>query len=367
MLSEVNLMFLKKGAALLAIGVLGIMLVAGCRTPELEGGIVHLNAGRFDEAIKQFEIALQNDPNNPEIYLYLAKAYANKKDFNQANIELNTAQEKDTGGKFAKKIAGAREEIWYKVYDDFALVEFGQKNFAQALEYFQLCIQLDPAKKESFFGAGATATLLSQDKNAEVAALEDQMKNPELTAEQVEQLKSQVSALDEEITKLHLLAVDMYEKALAMDPESLDYMTDLSSAYLDAGMLDKAAALLEKLVAKNPTNPDIFYKVARSHHLAIAEDKDNATLHLQKAKEYYQKTIDLDPTYSDAMYYLGTLYMDNDQDYANAVKYFEDYIKLVPEDKVAWARLAQCYGKLGEEEKAIEAAKKLDELEKAGK
>jgi len=359
-------MFLKKGASLLAIVVLGIIVIAGCRTPEFEGGIVHLNAGRFDEAIKDFEIALQSDPNNSEIYLYLAKAYANKKDFAQANTELNTAQEKDTTGKYAQKIAGAREEVWYKVYNDFALVEFEQKNFDKALEYFQLCTQLDPSKKESFFGTGATCTLLAQNKNVEAASLEERTKNPELTAEQIDQLKSQISALDEEIKELNLLAVDMYEAALAKDPENLDYLTDLSSAYLDAGMLDKAAVLLEKLVTKNPDNPDIFYKVARSHHLAISTDPENASLHLQKAKEYYQKTIDLDPTYSDALYYLGTLYMDNDLDYANAVKCFEEYVKIVPEDKVAWARLAQCYGKLGEKEKAIEAAKKLDELEKAG-
>lgn len=188
-------MFLKKGASLLAIGILGIMVMVGCRAPEFEGGIVHLNAGRFDEAIKNFEIALQSEPNNSEIYLYLAKAYANKKDFVQANAELNTAQEKDTTGKYAQKIAGAREEVWYKVYNDFALTEFGQKNFDKALEYFQLCTQLDPSKKESFFGAGATCTLLAQNKNVEAAGLEEQMKNPELTAEQIDQLKSQISAL----------------------------------------------------------------------------------------------------------------------------------------------------------------------------
>lgn len=347
-------MYLRRGARLFVGGLLIMLAVAGCKAPEFEGGVVHLNAGRFDEAIAHFELALKDDPTNPEIHLYMVKAYVNKSDFDNALEHLNIAEEKDVSAKMSDKIADAREDAWFRVYNDFALFEFESGDLGKALEYFQLCSKLDPSKKESYFGAGASATLLSQEKNIEAANLEEQMKDPQLTEEEVAELQAQVDALDEEIDELHLVAIDSFKQALLRDPENVEYLTNLSSAYLDAGMMEEASLILEQLLTKNPDNPEITYKVARSHHL-VGE--------LESAKGFYTQTLEMDPEHSDALYYIGCIYMDNDLDYNSAIPHFEKYVVIIPDDIVAWARLVQAYGKIGETEKALEASKKIEELE----
>lgn len=295
---------------------LSLILFISCKTPELAGGIIALNAGRFDEALKYFNEAKEKQPNNPEVYIYLAKAYANKQKWNEAIEALNQGEGKNP--KFDKQIQLAKEELWIKIYNDFAIPAFAEKDYEKAIEYFLLCTRADPSKAEAFNSLGLCYGLIAKPEEA-------------------------VGAL---------------KKAVELNPEKVDYLTNLSSAYLDLGDIEKATEILYILGEKEPNNADVQYKVARALHLHKEIDK---------AIEKYKKVIELDPEYLDAYYYLGSTYQDEKKDYQGAVDILEKYVAKYDQDEVAWARLAQCYKELGQKDKAIEAAKKAEEIIKKKK
>jgi len=295
---------------------LSLILFISCKTPELAGGIIALDAGRFDEAIKYFNEAKEKQPNNPEVNIYLAKAYANKQMWNEAIETLNQGEGKNP--KFDKQIQLEREELWIKIYNDFAIPAFAEKNYENAIEYFSLCTKADPSKAEAFNALGLCYGLIQKPEEA-------------------------VKAL---------------KKAVELKPDKVDYLTNLSSAYLDLGDIEKATEILYILGEKQPDNPDVQYKVARALHLHKEIDK---------AIEKYKKVIELDPEYLDAYYYLGASLQDEKKDYKGAVDILEKYVAKYDQDEVAWARLAQCYKELGQKDKAIEAAKKAEEIIKKKK
>ena len=56
---------------LLILGLLILSLsVSSCRPPELEGAVVHYNAGRNDQALTLAQEATEKYPDNPEAWFY---------------------------------------------------------------------------------------------------------------------------------------------------------------------------------------------------------------------------------------------------------------------------------------------------------
>ncbi|MGQ9707102.1 MAG: tetratricopeptide repeat protein [bacterium] len=299
-----------------AVLSLSLILFTSCKSPELAGGIIALNAGRFDEALEDFLIAKEKEPNNPEVYIYLAKVYANKQMWNEAIETLSQGEGKNP--KFDKQITLARQELWVKIYNDFAIPAFAEKNYEKAIEYFILCTKADPNMAEAFNSLGLCYSMTEKPEEA----------------------------------------VKAFEKAVELHPDKIDYLTNLSSAYIDTGNIEKASEILYILSEKEPDNADVQYKVARTLHLHNKVDE---------AIEKYRKVIELDPEYLDAYYYLGSVLQDEKEDYKGAVEILEKYVEKFDSDEVAWARLAQCYNKLGQKDKAIEAAKKAEDIIKKKK
>ena len=304
--------------SLLAISLLMLSLTVllSCKTPELSGGIIALEAGRIDEAIDLFQQARDKQPENPEVYMYLAKAYANKQMWEEAIEALDNGEGLDP--KFDEDIKLAREELWVKIYNDFAIPVYVEHDYETAAEYFELASRADPTKAESFNSLGLCYGILEKPEKA----------------------------------------VEAFKKAVELQPDNVDFLTNLSSAYLDIGDTEKAAEILFVLAEKEPDNAEVQYKVARSLHLQG---------NIDEAIEKYRKVIELDPEYLDAYYYLGSALQDEKQDYEGAVEILEKYVEKYEDDEVAWARLAQCYSKTGNKEKAIEAGKKAEEIIKKKK
>ena len=161
-------------------------------------------------------------------------------------------------------------------------------------------------------------------------------------------------------------------------PQHAFFFGHMVDYYSNNNKFDEAIRFADEMLAKDPSNPFNLYVEGYLYHnkysvLAGKEDsKAEAEAAMNKAMEYYQKAIAVDPKYVEAYSNLGQLYCLQAQDYSStattdindpayqesqeklkgfyleAKKYYERARELSPEQKNLWMQgLSQVYYVLG--------------------
>jgi len=175
-------------------------------------------------------------------------------------------------------------------------------------------------------------------------------------------------------------AIKFIENAKKEDPNNLDLIIGEGNYYLKKGNNEKFAAAMKKAVELDPNNKLYNFNLATALYQLKKYDE---------AKKYYQKTVEIDPTYVDA--YKGLAYivlvpekeltdkMNTDEVlmndrlfnkyknqqkelYKNALPYFENALKYAPEDEEVLYALNKIYRDLDMTEKAKQVREKLKEV-----
>lgn len=137
---------------------------------QLKKGISFFNAGQNDRAITEWEKALSEDPQNPTVQNWIAKTQQAIKD--QASTLLREADRFSAQGKYLEALDKYKEAQRTKQLDDATrkkvdteiailqnrmnrddayqkgIAEYFKKNYADALEYFDQALRLDPNNKQ---------------------------------------------------------------------------------------------------------------------------------------------------------------------------------------------------------------------------
>lgn len=144
----------------------------------------------------------------------------------------------------------------------------------------------------------------------------------------------------------YMLALDKYNEArhFLAGEDLTQLLFSLADLYgLMENFIDAKKTFLE-ILDLDPNNSGAWYGLAYSSELS-GEDLDQVLF-------YYERAIDLDPTYKEAYYYAGTIYGDlGEKDQAKA--YLKKVIDLDPFDFIAYSDLGSLY----EEEKDYSQAK----------
>ena len=204
-----------------------------------------------------------------------------------------------------------------------------------------------------------------------------------------EQLGDSKSAEIAKNIALIYISKDENEKALAAmadarkeNPDDILLLRSEADIYLKMKKMDKYQEVIAKVLEKDPNNPELLY------NLGVSSDQQG---NKEKAKEYYMKAVELDPTYAaaynniavlilsderaivDEMNSLGTSKADYDkydalkvkrQDvYKNAVPYLEKALAAKPDYLDVARSLYGIYEQLGETSKADAMKANIEKLE----
>ncbi|WP_405224853.1 tetratricopeptide repeat protein [Dokdonia sp. Asnod1-B02] len=204
-----------------------------------------------------------------------------------------------------------------------------------------------------------------------------------------EQLGDSKSAEIAKNIALIYISKDENEKALAAmadarkeNPDDILLLRSEADIYLKMKRMDKYQEVIAKVLEKDPNNPELLY------NLGVSSDQQG---NKEKAKEYYMKAVELDPTYAaaynniavlilsderaivDEMNSLGTSKADYDkydalklkrQDvYKNAVPYLEKALAAKPDYLDVARSLYGIYEQLGETSKADAMKANIEKLE----
>ena len=149
-------------------------------------------------------------------------------------------------------------------------------------------------------------------------------------------------------TKSLETAYEIAHKALSIDESFAGIYSALGSIHLQKGEMKEALALRRKAVALEPNSAN-YHGLLGVTYLFMGDRTDEAIAELKNANR-------LDPfPLPWVSHYLGTAYRVNGE-YDKAVEFFKKAIKNNPNYWLSYLGLSACYGLLGREEEAREAA-----------
>lgn len=123
-------------------------------------GALYMDDERWDEAIEQFEKALENYLyDTPSLSLYnMGWAYYSKKDYSKALAKYQEVIRSDP-----------QTRLMPQIMKNMGLVYFDQNNFTEAVHHFEKSVDMDPSLFDVYFLLGQTYVKMNQSGRARSA------------------------------------------------------------------------------------------------------------------------------------------------------------------------------------------------------
>jgi tetratricopeptide (TPR) repeat protein len=197
-------------------------------------------------------------------------------------------------------------------------------------------------------------------------------------------------------------AVRYLEEGRRKHPDATSLLFTEINHYLQEGKLDQLVDKLKQAIEVEPTNKSLYLTLGNVYdNLFQRGQGDEATAqesakYFDLAKSYYEKALELDPNYTDAIYSLGALYYNRaalytqqlnlladdyskeglrkydelkkkvDGEFDMALPYFQRVEKLAPNDLNALIALREIYARKNEIDMSTEFKKRLDKVQAGG-
>jgi tetratricopeptide (TPR) repeat protein len=343
--------------------------IISCRPPWLEGAIVHLKAGRDEQAYNLLLEGTQKEPNVAEGWYYLGSVQGKKgmvaemmesfskslsidKTFqNEIDLEKNTY----FGNFFNAGVAAYNAFI--KIEDRES--ESALKSLNAVIDNFNKAKQI----KNDFTATRLIAIAYGNlnDPVNELKYLQEASKIKPDTL--VTWLGLGYYHMQE---KDYTKAAENFKKGLDIDPNSVECWT-LYAQNLDFGdKREEAIAAYKVAIEKNPEEKAIPFNLGLLlNKMANAVENDDAqkNAHYDEAIIYFAKAHELDPDLKDAYDLLSALLLQRGR-YPEAEALLKEGLQRFPESSSIWqnwAFLLARQGKKVEAEKAMERSKQLQE------
>jgi tetratricopeptide (TPR) repeat protein len=231
--------------------------------------------GKLPQAIASYKQAIIADPNNPAIYVALARAQAFSGDYKDAIVNTQNALLKNPNNPMAHAVqAWAHSQLEDHLAAEAAIkkaVELDPNNALAHAYYAEILVNkgdygdIDKAIEESKAAMSLDPNLLETHRSRGLVLLSTQ--NVE---EAIQEFKTAI-AINDKIADLHLslgfayrlngendLAVEELLTAFALNPDSPTAPAEISLAYANEGQFGKAVQYAEQTVKVEPRNTRLW-------------------------------------------------------------------------------------------------------------
>ncbi len=280
-------------------------------------GYEYLKQGKFDEAIANFDTAIELWPQFYAAYIALAQTYRAKRDIMATETQYMTAKKIDQNDP--------------RTYEGLGALYTELQRYGDAINEYEGGLKVDATNVNLLNGLGYVY-----------------MK-----------------------TKEYDKSLSYYYKSLEYEPENLITIKALADVYIEKGEPDKAVGYYRDLVKKKPKNTEVRKKFAETlvdlkrydeaveqYEYLLAEDPDNVTLLLQcglayqrvkkysAAREKFTKARQLEPDNPLPVLYLADLNIAQRR-YAAAENLVKEALKLDPSSMYGQILLGDIYLRRG--------------------
>lgn len=301
-------------------------------------GIIELKNKNYTKAINYIVNAIKNDNFKNDYYFDLAKAYIDITYYIEAIDALNFSIKHSL-------VTGSKENLDEKHFL-LGWLLYKEKDFHSAL------MNLNMVDKHSKFYSNSEIL---------IQAINMQIKNPACVKDKLENMykkqKDNIILLDTLATvykylKMPKKAIEIYNKALNLHPESLFYRLELIDLYIDVNMYSDAMTQIEQVKKINKNCANVYNSLARIYYRL--EDYTNA---LTNIEEY----LNLDKNNSESYYFKGLILNDLNK-FKDAKTAIYSAITLKPDCAKYYSQMARSYFGLEQYEDALLYSKEAIEL-----
>lgn len=332
-----------------ALGVLNRLKLKYPGVPDLYywSGLVFELAGKPSDAVKEFEAALQIDPNFVPSMLKLGYLSLKNKDVETAEKYFRRVLDLDPGsiealqgmaaikGKdFTGPLPGSVEDLDLNVAID--LMDKGE--YEQAINELKKAQENHPDNMMVYFFMGLAYE--GMDNTAE--AIESYRKiPPESALFPHARLRyafclARLKKTDEALRIAETLALD--------HPEIPEVMVLLGSLYIETEQPEKAVEILEPASGLNPKSEPILMTLAAAFYEAGRVEDSLKTM---------QRVLDINPENAEAMNFIGYSYVEKGERLDEAYSLIQKAMKLKPGSPEITDSLGWLFYQKGEYEKAL--------------
>jgi tetratricopeptide (TPR) repeat protein len=282
-----------------------------CGSAETTSAKLYMNQKQWDKAEASLLKEVAKNDKNEEAWFLLGQTRLEMKKYAEMNEAYTKALQVSDVHK--ADIQRNRLAIWAMMYNDgVGLYNKGRDSsgyYQKAIDRFSTAIDMVPDSSGTYY-VRALAYYAQQNMKAALGDLDQAVKmKPDF--EEAARLAGQVhynmgiersTAKDDAGAQAELLlATQSFEKAYKANPGNPDNITNLIDVYERTKNADKALALTQNAVEKDPNNKVFRYAFGV---FLLKQDK------FPEAIEQFKKATEIDPRYSDAVYNLGVSYLN---------------------------------------------------------
>ncbi|MEL6811359.1 MAG: hypothetical protein AAFP76_08505 [Bacteroidota bacterium] len=307
--------------------------------------------------------------------------------------KLNTMSARAAEGEFKKKNYVSAATLYNVAYqstkDTLLFYKSGKshllaKNYNEAYIIYKRLVEMgftnsnvryvatnvSSNKKEAFKSASDRNTAVSQRTHKNPEIVRTSSKVPELlrglttTAVRVNQKEAAILIIDRALTKA---------------PNDKVLLNQASHLYRQLGAMDRYGKINDRLISESPKDPNLYY------NMGVSSAQNNE---IDTAKDYYKKTLELDPKHINAKINLSMLILDqetaildemnnlgmSDEDdkryeelkmqrynlYNEALPYLESVVEVQPNNREIIKTLMNIYSIVGQDSKYAMLKERLD-------
>jgi eukaryotic-like serine/threonine-protein kinase len=263
-------------------------------------GAIDVAAGRYDEALRQYQTALTSRPRDADALDGIAEVYEQTKRFGEAEASL-------------KQAIAARPSYWVG-YQHLALFYNRRQRYTEAIAQLNRVIELTPDNAIAYGNLGAVYFNIDDAKSAEAAEV-------------------------------------AFSKSIQLNPNYAAY-SNLGYLYLDQKRYGEAAETFQRALALN----DKDWRVWANLFIVDQWLKDANKIQASRVAtiQRIEQALSIAPQDSRAHAMLSTLYGESDRQ--KAITHIRTALSLDPKDADILADAAVTYDELGDRKRAIEYA-----------
>jgi tetratricopeptide (TPR) repeat protein len=354
--SEGGIEKMRKSTAIVAIVVVSLFAIYGCKSVETTSAVLHNEHGQYDKAIEMSKKALEKNPKDAEAHFQLGVSYSYTGDMANAYTEFKTAAKLNPS-----KAADCETDIksnWAKHFNN-GLSEVQAENLAGGAHEFELTTQADPRQVKGWLNLAKVYYSLAQNDTTYLPK----------AYETVDTLLAKTTDKDESYANVLTLsgaimvkrgmsddAQKIFEKLLLVDPATFEDVERAANTYLAKRDWATGATFLQMAMdARKKANAEDFESYYNLG--AVYFNGKNCP----KAIEMYLAALELDQENKQGNYGILLAYYSCEM-YDDAVLQGQKYTEKNADDPNGWRILSLAYSKKGMKLKAEEAAKKFQEL-----
>jgi len=324
----------------------------------MTGGKVYIQSKQYDKAVEQFKLAVENEPNNYQAYLWLGHAYGYEAKWKDAGTQYIKALEvnKEKASKEMMKDA----DIYWQTFYNAAVSCIKEENFDEALKFLGYALNFATSPKNKVNSLVLKGSILQNKGENEEAlnifkeVLENDPKN--LIGNRA---LGNYYFMNQDFEN----AIKHFKNAYETDTNNIEIIKMLGASYLDAKKYDEAIKIFKKQISLTPDDGVAYFNLAISY--LFNGMKDDGISNLYTAIEKLKAVGDIE-IIQKVYIQLGEIYYEM-KDYKKTIEIAQELLRINPTNCEGIKLIYNSYVDMKDKKNAGVYLKKVEDCLKQGR